>query len=69
MKPATKPSPLVPSPSLLAKLGSIAVHAEELISSKGHSFDMEALKALLKDAEVRQWLDGMSALTLLPEKR
>lgn len=55
--------------SLAAKLGGIAVHAEELISPKGHEFDKAALETLLQDEEVKEFLDQLSALALLPVKR
>lgn len=58
-----------PHTSLLVKLGSIAVHAEEAISEKGHHFDISALKSLLNDHEVKQWLSEMDALALIPKKR
>jgi hypothetical protein len=46
-------TPLKPSPSLLSKLGSIVVHAEELIDPiQSHHFDMVALKSVLNDPEV-----------------
>ena len=62
-------NPLKPTPSLLSKLGSILVHAEELTSSKGHAFDHYALKSLTDDAEVKDWLAQMKAAALLPQKR
>lgn len=55
--------------SLFTKLGSIVVHAEELLSSDGHAFDRAALESLLADGEVREWLDDMAAMALLPVKR
>lgn len=58
-----------PSLSLQAKLGSITVHAEEFISPGGHPFDRDALKALLQDGEVKQWLAEMREMALLPVKR
>lgn len=60
---------LAPSPQLLCKLGSIAVHARELCSPDGHAFDKVALEALLKEVEVRAWLDEMDAAALLPRER
>lgn len=60
---------LTPSMTLLAKLGSIAVHADELLSHDGHAFDRAALDGLLKDFEVRRWLKAMRALAMIPEKR
>jgi len=58
-----------PSLSLLCKLGSIAVHAEEFLSDRGHHFDLSALQQLLKDAEVAAWMDGMQKGCFLPVKR
>lgn len=60
---------LNPSASLLAKLGSAVIHAEEFVSDKGHAFDLEAFKALLSDSEIQEWLEGMRTKLLLPEKR
>lgn len=60
---------LKPSATVLAKLGSIAVHAEEMLSPLGHGFDKIALQSVLADPEVVEWLDGMRKLALLPEKR
>ena len=45
---------LHPSPALLAKLGSIVVHIEEMLSAKGHYFDKMALLGLLNDADVQE---------------
>lgn len=59
--------PLHPPISLLCKLGSIAVHADELLSPSGHSFDKDALQALLRDAEVRHWIAEMGPF--MPVKR
>lgn len=63
----TKPNPFLPSTPLLCKLGSIAVHAEELLSPDGHAFDKTALDSLLQDAEVKNWIKAMGAM--LPRKR
>ena len=60
---------LTPSAGLLAKLGSIAVHVDEVLSPFGHSFDLEAVKPLIADPEVQAWLRGMTELALMPEKR
>jgi hypothetical protein len=62
-----KPNPEKPTLSLLVKLGSIAVHAEELLSPKGHPVDKIALQSLLTDPEVKQWLKDMGAF--MPVKR
>lgn len=53
--------------SLSVKLGSIVVHADEMLSSKGHHFDEIALGCLLRDAEVAEWVKEMGAF--LPVKR
>jgi len=60
---------LKPSAVILIKLGSIAVHAEEMLSETGHHFDVEVLKALLNDSDVKTWLAEMDKLALLPKKR
>lgn len=62
-------NPLTPEASLLVKLGSIAVHAEEMLSPDGHPLDKHALQCLLRDAEVVQWREKMNLMGLLPVKR
>jgi hypothetical protein len=61
--------PLKPSVSLLCKLGSAVVHAEELLSPDGHDFDRTALDAVLTDPDVCEWLKAMGAMALVPVKR
>ncbi len=61
--------PLKPSATLLCKLGSIVAHVDEMLSTKGHHFDLEVLKHLLQDGEVKEWIKQMDALALIPEKR
>lgn len=61
--------PLKPSAALLCKLGSIAVHAEELMSSDGHAFDKVALESVLADNDVRCWLVQMGSMSMIPLKR
>ena len=61
--------PLKPPVSLLVKLGSIAVHAEEHWSTTGHVFDRTAAEQLLQDKEVRAWLKAMNKMAMLPVKR
>lgn len=56
------------SAALAIKLGSVLVHVEEMLSPKGHTFDEEALRGLLQDAEVREWL-GHFPDVMLPLKR
>lgn len=60
---------LAPSPALLVKLGSIAVHAEEFMSSDRHAFDGITLTSLLADPEVKEWLAQMDKAAFLPKKR
>ena len=62
-------TPLKPSPALLCKLGSIVVHADEGLGPHGHEFDITALKQLLADQEVNEWLAAMNAMAMLPVKR
>jgi len=58
---------LHPSLSLLAKLGSVLVHVDELLSTKGHNYDRIALTQALVDPEIKQWVKDMGPL--LPLKR
>lgn len=60
---------LSPPVELLCKLGSIAVHADELSSPGGHEFDHHALRALLNDPQVSGWLTAMGNIALVPVKR
>jgi hypothetical protein len=61
--------PFKPSVSLLVKLGSVFVHAEEFLSSDGHDFDKVALNQLFEDAEVKEWVAAMDKMAFLPKKR
>lgn len=61
--------PLKPSVALLIKLGSIAVHVDELLSPKGHEYDKAAIKTLLSDSEVTEWIAKMDKMAFLPVKR
>ncbi len=58
-----------PKMSILVKLGSLAVHVDELLSPQGHTFDKEAIKSLLDDPELNEWLAAMDAMSFLPKKR
>lgn len=60
-------NPLKPSLSLLVKLGSIAVHTEEMLSPQGHHFDKDAIQTLLDDSEVKMWIKAMGSF--MPVKR
>lgn len=62
-------NPLRPDPSLLVKLGSIAVHSEEMLSPGRHDFDAQAIKSLLTDSAVKKWVAEMDSMALLPVKR
>jgi hypothetical protein len=75
MKPPAPPAaetatgPLTPPMSLLVKLGSIAVHVDELLSARGHTYDRVAIQSLLDDTEVQLWLRVMNEMAMLPVKR
>jgi len=60
---------LRPPTSLLCKLASITVHADEYLSPGSHDFDLRALQGLLADEEVRAWVGKMSEAALAPRKR
>lgn len=62
-----KTDPLRPELGLLVKIGSVVVHVEEMLSSKGHAVDRDALGTLLEDKEVKQWIKDMGVF--LPLKR
>ena len=61
--------PLKPSVTLLVKLGSLAVHADEYFSPGGHPYDKQAVEGLLKDPEVAAWIEQMDKAAFLPKKR
>ena len=54
--------------SLEVKLASLVVHGQEFTSPSGHSFDLEAMKTILADPEVNEWLATIPEV-LLPVKR
>lgn len=56
-------------PTLAVKLASIAVHADEFTGPAGHGADRVALRQLLDDPEVKDWLDDMTKAGLAPVKR
>jgi hypothetical protein len=58
-----------PTATLLVKLGSLMVHAEELLEPGAHELDAEAIRGLLADPEVRAWRQLMESAALLPLKR
>ena len=57
------------SSGLVIKLASVAVHAQELMSPKGHMLDKSAIQGLLIDPEVAECLQELKELGLLPVKR
>lgn len=60
---------LKPSTTLLIKLGSLIVHYDEFTSHKGHEIDKTTIDSLLKDPEVKEWMEKMNEAALLPIKR
>lgn len=63
----SKYDPLTPDLSTLCKLGSIIVHVEEMLSSKGHAFDRIALQSTLNDPDIQTWIKKVGVY--LPVKR
>ena len=56
--------------TLLMKLGSLAVHADEyLFSGQSAPEDVIAIRGLLDEPEVRDCLAQLAALSLLPVRR
>lgn len=55
--------------TLQAKLGSFLVHAEEGLSAGGHEFDFVALRQLMVDPEVVEWMNILRLKGFLPVKR
>jgi hypothetical protein len=62
-------NPLDPPKGVLIKLGSIARHADEVLSPGAHELDVAAIKSLLVDPEVVAWMAAADVLALLPVKR
>jgi len=58
-----------PSASLLVKLGSAVVHAEEFFSANGNPVDKVAFESAMKDSELQAWIKGMTEMGMLPVKR
>lgn len=54
--------------ALSVKLGALVVHADEATSIEAHAFDAAAMRSLVDDPEVQDWL-GRFAPGLLPVKR
>ena len=62
-------NPLEPGLSLLSKLASIDVHADEMLCPTGHPVDKHALNSVLLDPEVTEWLYEMTRRGFAPVKR
>lgn len=64
-----KNDPLKPSPSLLIKIGSAMIHAEEMIETKfkNAEFDVPAFRTVAEDPDVVEWVKAMGPM--LPRKR
>lgn len=63
------PAPLSPSASLLCKLGSVLVHADEMLQPHAHAFDKTTLQGLIDDPEIKEWRSAMDAMAMLPKMR
>lgn len=61
--------PLHPPLATLVKLGSIAVHVDELLSDDGHYLARLALQQAVADPDVQAWIKLMDAQGFLPKKR
>lgn len=58
-----------PELAILVKLGSIAVHVEEMMSPDGHGADKISLEALLDEPDLKAWIEQMDKIGLMPKKR
>ena len=56
------------TPSLAVKLASLVVHADEGTARGAHDFDMSALRSIVDDPEVSQWLDTFGPGLLLVKR-
>jgi len=61
--------PLMPNPTLLIKLGSIIVHYKEFCSPTGNVIDKETVDAMLQQTDVKEWMEEMDRMALLPKER
>lgn len=55
------------SATLASKLASVVVHADEMLSAKGHHFDKIALEQACRDPEVLEWIESLGPMA--PVKR
>jgi hypothetical protein len=58
-----------PSLSLVVKLGSLVVHAQEFMEPGGHPFDKTTFETEIQDPEVKAWIDKATKMGFLPQKR
>lgn len=63
------PSHLEPTTTLLVKLASVVVHADELTGPGGRGVDFDVLRQCLEDDDVVEWVRAMTADGLAPVKR
>ena len=68
-RPAAKKDPLKPSALLMIKIGSLAIHADEIVETHGANLDFDgpAVKSIIEDPEVKEWIASMGVM--LPRKR
>lgn len=59
----------LPTLSLVVKLASIAVHAQEAVSPGGHEFDVQTVESLLADPEVATAMKTLEEAAMLPRRR
>lgn len=64
-----RPACLRPEPNVLVKLGSLMVHADEMLGENGHELDAAAIRGLLADPELVAWREQMNELAFLPVMR
>ena len=58
-----------PSLTLLVKLGSLIVHADEAFGVDGRQLDVDVFKHAMKDQEVQAWIKEGVGMSFLPRKR
>lgn len=58
-----------PPAGLLDKVGFILFHLDEAADEDGHQFDWVAIRWLLADREVQDWLGAMGKHGVVPMKR
>lgn len=64
-----KKDPMKPSVTLLIKIGSAMIHAEEMVETKFKNldFDLPGFQTITNDPEVIEWVKAMGPM--LPRKR